>query len=158
MNREIKFRGRRLDNNNEWIYGYFYNMPMNNIIASFILTNDFCEEFEHGTHDYELGFHLWKDLFPVDKNTIGQFTGLYDKNGKEVYEGDILKVECTDGSSIYKIVRFVPEKAAFCMANTFEIKDEGIWDIWSYVSQRGIKEIEASVIGNIHDNPKLLKQ
>lgn len=150
MNRGIRFRGKRCSDG-KWVYGFYaesnYSWKGHKPHKSWIVSN----AISNG------GFFNILGRYAVKDNTIGQFTGLYDKNGKEVYEGDILKVECTDGSSIYKIVRFVPEKAAFCMANTFEIKDEGRWDIWSCVSQRGIKEIEASVIGNIHDNPELLK-
>ena len=92
----------------------------------------------------------------VDPNTVALFSGVCDIKGVKIFEGDILKVECTDGSSIYKLVRFVPEKAAFCMANTIELNAEGKWDIWSYMSQRWINEMEAIVIGNIYDNPDLL--
>ena len=94
--------------------------------------------------------------YEVDPDTVGQFSGITDSQGQRIFDGDILKVECADGSTIYKLVRFVPGKAAFCMANNFELKSEGKWDIWSYMSQRWINEMEAIVIGNSHDNPDLL--
>lgn len=156
MNREIKFRGKPCYKGVKtwpWIYGTFQYIAQRRVNPGGTDNGTLVPRVDKGRI-----VDLYGNKTEVLCDTVGQFTGLYDKNGKEVYEGDILKVECTDGSSIYKIVRFVPEKAAFCMANTFEIKDEGRWDIWSCVSQRGIKEIEASVIGNIHDNPELLKQ
>ena len=156
MNREIKFRGKPCYKGVKtwpWIYGTFQYIAQRLVNPGGTDNGTLVPRVDKGRI-----VDLYGNKTEVLCDTVGQFTGLYDKNGKEIYEGDILKVECTDGSSIYKIVRFVPEKAAFCMANTFEIKDEGRWDIWSYVSQRGIKEIEVSVIGNIHDNPELSKQ
>ena len=81
----------------------------------------------------------------VNQETIGQFTGLYDKNKNEIYEGDILKVPGT----LEKIeVRFV--RGVFAFLWNGNLDDES--------PVNAPTQEWAEVIGNIHDNPKLLKR
>lgn len=100
----------------------------------------------------------------VDKDTIGQFTGLYDKNGKEIYEGDILSSDyypfVRDGKMNYvAIVEWFEYDACWYAA----------YDLHKDSTARGISigcpaefnEDAAKdyiVIGNIHDNPELIKE
>lgn len=98
--------------------------------------------------------------YEVDDKTIGQFTGLYDKNGKEIYENDILKVKTNEGIEYNPLLVVYSEVyGGFCLLskNVLNITPDkphrpinpNWWD--------GFKD-EIEVIGNIHDNPELLKQ
>ena len=126
--RIIKFRAKK-SSNGDWVYG------------SLVSSKDIglAIYFQRGN-----GMVKTMDWVYVKQDSIGQFTSLYDKNGKEIYEGDILKVQGTDE----KIeVRFVRGVFAF------------LWngDLEEEAPINAPTQEWAEVIGNIHDNPKLLK-
>lgn len=133
--REIKFRGKI--RNGKWVYGY-------------------AAKFAHGSvpvilEDTENGIEP-RIIIP---DTVGQFTGLHDKNGKEIYEGDIVKWILT--------MPAVGVNGGYEEYETEEIGeiqwDAGALHLGEYCAAGFAYESEdyAEVIGNIHDNPELLK-
>lgn len=140
MKREILFRGKRADNG-EWIYGYLIG---NNVIVGEVV--DFDEDY--------FNTEFW---YKVVTETVGQFTGLTDKNGTKIFDGDIISVN----GVVSFAVKYIEERLSFCLANTDELKlNLKYMSPWNPVSASwwyGFgREIE--VIGNIYDKPKLLKQ
>ena len=94
--------------------------------------------------------------YEVDNKTIGQFTGLYDIEGEEIYEGDIVEKAVNNiiSSHRFKIV-YSECFAGFCR---LYIKKKGTRDGLISLSEMDIDREKIKVIGNIHDNPELLKQ
>lgn len=140
--REIKFRGKRIDNG-EWVYGYyFYGFELGYNSESY---NDVPPRCHYIFTD--------RGYFEVDPSTVGQYTGLNDKNGVEIYEGDICEVTRFDynGQNTQEkcVVKF--EDGAFIM---FEQTKIGF-----YIALCDINDVacDVEVIGNIHDNPELLE-
>ena len=130
--RTIKFRGKRVDNG-EWVFGDYHRRAGNvhTIIA--------MEPNEDGKVIYALN--------QVIPDSVGQFTGLTDKNGKEIYEGDIV---ANDFGNAY-IVNMAVE---WCTDGYWALHEIDGDDTMHFVADY-LNEIE--VIGNIHDNPELLK-
>ena len=91
---------------------------------------------------------------PIDKETLGQFTGLIDKNGKEIYEGDIVKIKTLQG-----IVTWHPN-GYFCIhtykCDISEVSYTAIGDMVDYF-HKDLYDDGLEVIGNTFDNPDLLK-
>jgi uncharacterized phage protein (TIGR01671 family) len=127
--REYKFRGKRKDNG-EWVYGYY-----------------FIEE-----RDIEDGI-IWRDIpqiqqrygdhfqyFDVDLATVGQYTGLKDKNGKEIYEGDVVRL-------------FGGEYCRGYYEHDQTIVVKSAYDIVAMEESENVQ-----LLGNRWDNPELLKE
>ena len=129
--RTIKFRGKDIDTG-EWLYGDLVRSKDGSMAAILVSDRDSYDECT------------------VEYDTVGQFTGLYDKNGKEIYEGDIIISDEYKNAQHY--VRYMESEAMFVAMIIGSSLDEycGIRQWW-------IDKFSKKVIGNIHDNPELLK-
>ena len=145
----IKFRGKRIDNG-ECVYGAFY--PIKNENVYFIINN--CKSLNFD--DDDTTFNGYK----VHKKSVGQFTGLHDKNGKEIYTGDIFQLKRLDGSILlYKIFCvkggfafnayqddfYKPQSEIYFYESTSDMQSSGF-----------IRTLE--IIGNLYENPELLEK
>ena len=123
--REILFRGKRIDNG-EWVYGFPW-INRSHTRETFYITD------------------LMGEIIQVIPETVSQYTGLKDKNGREIFEGDIVRHGLFKQD--YKmIVRYREESAAFMFGD----KRTG----FSFSSDQ-TKYLE--IIGNVHENPELLE-
>ena len=156
--REILFRGKRVDNG-EWVYGNYHNHSSEKSIS-------FFKAF--------VGTPM--TMYAVIPESVGQYTGLTDKNGTRIFEGDVVKLfdiaigeivcECgAFGISCrrqidydYLASEIAPitgcnNKPRFCHNDNFV----SLWELYSNYNEENSEISVIEVIGNISDNPELLK-
>lgn len=130
--REILFRGKRIDNR-EWVEGYLYGMGEKRYIL------------------YELPNSAPTIGIEVDPETICQYTGLTDKNGKKIWEGDVVGYWDT-----YSTENGLSE--ADCVGEVVWDDETISFQVTNRLSAESYEVLdECSVIGNVFDNPELLE-
>ena len=140
--REIKFRGKRKDIG-EWVCGNYW-----------VYGNYFIDE-----RDIEDGF-IWRDIpriqqrygdhyqyYDVDPATVGQYTGLKDKHGREIYTDDIIRIGEMGGEA----GRVIFDTACLAYMVVNEHQWTGAYRLGDFDGS------DITIIGNIHDNPELLE-
>lgn len=156
-NREILFRGKSkeldpITDKHEFVYGY--------LARKYICENGAGRFDKVIQQPYDMnGVQYFADYFIIPE-TVGQFTGLTDKNGAKIFEGDIVKTHYANAPQADFVEQVVFHNGKFCAEGT--IGDVG--KSWAPLAN-GIKHISqdksiymesCETIGNIHDNPELL--
>ena len=151
MKHEILFRAKRKDHG-EWIESFTLFKPDQHL---------YMFKTAWGEITYDLHYNITaitrrKEPFFVEviPETVGQYTGLTDKNGVKIFERDIVKK--TEGIPSVKKVEFHENEAAFIA--TWKIHRHELYDLLRAYTMPGRNDVEFfEVIGNIYDNPELLK-
>ena len=144
MNREIKFRGKTV-NGNKWVYG-----DLLHIAGGYIIYHGSQKDCEITTGKHVSVELLHDEISVVVPETVGQFTGLFDENGKEIYEGDILGANG-------KIIGWVKGGVrGYCYDVVYinHPTGEKRWSLYGTVVEDFNNKIE--VVSNMHDNPELI--
>ena len=140
--REILFRGKRIDNG-EWIIGYYVKFLTDKNKTQYVIYSGYAET------DCD---DIYPDFFEVDPETVGQYTGLSDKNGKKIFEGDIVRYPVYQGTcrgeDIHQVVFERRGGSAY-----FGITMDDI-ETWYFCMSVPADLME--VIGNIYDSPELI--
>ena len=133
--RTIKFRGKSEDNS-EWFYGFLQK---------------YQEKYASRLCVCAVSVRTWKDalLYSVKPDTVGQFTGLFDKNDKEIFEGDVVKWS----NGLMYVVKFL---GGMFYASVEEC-NEGILGGFPLHRLTEYEDGKCEIVGNIFDNPELLK-
>ncbi len=164
--RNMSFRGKCVDDN-DWVNGYYTELPVGSLGATIFANTD--EVITEDTDSFIIAITtrqysslspanplevVESELIKVIPETIGQFTGLLDKNGNKIFEDDIIKTKFygkDTGNGVnfndYDYFRVVYHEASFCIENATRR---------FVITSESAKRFE--IIGNIYDNPELLKE
>lgn len=146
--RDILFRGKR-KKDGKWVYGNYAITDNNEKQQHFIFQN---KAFE----------------FEVESETVGQYTGLTDKNGKKIFEGDIVKTQpfsdkpYSSKAKYKKHIGVVEYRIRHFKNHFYEQDYEAKWtvtiiDYGKFTCYNWNEFFKCEIIGNIHDNPELLE-
>ena len=146
--REILFRGKRLDNG-EWVEGWYEMYPFGRWpVKTSIIPSEGAKagHYEH---------------VEVDSSTVGQYTGLKDKNGNRIFEGDMIKP--FDDEIDKMVVEFHNGQFLLCLygergyMTEYGLEEEGNYGCFEAEPLSSYGD-DIEIIGNVHDNPELLEK
>ena len=156
VSRTIKFRGQQKDG--RWVFGYYapYHVPVQDehcnpkgLMEVPAIYNDEPGERNNGGY--------FKDIIP---ETLGEYTGIKDSMGRDIYEGDIVNIE---GMSEKGDLVVVFNEGSFALATSQEYKSvllnmHPFLNDYARLTELGIFDYQGlyKIIGNVHDNPELL--
>ena len=143
MTREIKFRAKAINNDffkGTWVDGYYTKV---------LWSGNLVDIITDGAHE-----------IPIQIETLGQFTGLHDKNKTRIYEGDIVRMSyvaeiCTDDDCYEEEGKYVG--VAAITANKGVCLNPCVKNGLYNTKYKPLSAYRSEVIGNIYDNPELLK-
>jgi uncharacterized phage protein (TIGR01671 family) len=143
--RQIKFRAKRLDNG-EWVNG-----------SGLLVADNFCvidrdtEMYVDEKYEWAGNTHFFRVAGAMcDLKTIGQFTGLYDKDGEELYEGDIIRSFDSEGNLIFHHIEYIGASFVAMLKDSFLTCQSTLTQDW-------LIEFKKTIVGNIHDNKEYLE-
>lgn len=163
--REITFRGMSVEQPIRWVYGCLVNnlwtysehssYPKGTSVCEIII-----EEYEGDSWE-DIAQQEGGCIVQVTPESVGEFTGLKDKNGNEIYEGDIVKLSPRGSKYFGQLFEVIFEAATFQLSNdglapiafiTIAVQCEQKGLVCSWLEVEGLCE----VVGNIYENPELL--
>ena len=144
--KEYKFRGKEVDTS-KWVYGGLFKEPAPPQCFEKTLEDKYWIVYPNPRYmpDWNLPYEMVRT--DIEKETIGQYTGLKDKNGKEIYEGDIVKVFT---NKEWRIGKIIYEHSGFTIDVTNNKELE--------YGRTSIIESLTEVVGNEFDNSELLEE
>lgn len=143
--REILFRAKWVDdfgNDSNFVYGYYVKLHEGKKKERHFIYTGYAEADFFGTDD-----ETWfPDKLKVNPDTVGQYTGICDSNGKQIFEGDIITFPYRNRKET-GVVSYV--NGRFYVKNKVELRNAELHNVALF--------LEIYVIGNIHDNPELVE-
>lgn len=147
MKREILFRGKSMTNN-KWYEGQLVSTNERNVV--FLITGTPIVFDYTGDEDDDLSFYKWQQVYP---ESVGQFTGLTDKNGNKIFEGDVVAPWIFRNHKNYKL-EVVSDHGGFGLKAKKPFLPQFKY-LHLFANKCKTAHTEIVVIGNIYDNPEL---
>ncbi|GFZ38976.1 YopX family protein [Bacteroides nordii] len=143
--RIITFRGKRTDTG-EWAYGSLIKFDI-----GYVITISEPTESNDSLDENNSIIFSADEIAVVNPNSVGQFTGLLDRKGKQIYEGDIVQLD------------YITTIGKHCIGLSFEVEwctQEGYWVGWDGFTGNTLQQTNKMFVvkGNIYDNPELINE